>query len=280
MSIELNLIRCSDLFISEDYPRAHPEMSDIKDLAESISTNGSIINPIIVFRNADQKFILLKGSRRLLATKSLNIDEIPALIISDISDDQAIEYMASLHLSPKPLTPLEIAKRIKNFQAVANLNNKEISSVIGWGNNDAGRIKVGSYLRINKFPNEAAELFSGPNPLSITAALQLQRLLPYPDYLVWLAQKIVSDSLSVAETHEIISTVEKHFGDSEAITTGQYQIPPVEKTLLDKLKSNFRLMHGVPVTFRQLSDGSISLTIKVPDEKRLMSLLENFELSQ
>lgn len=281
MTIELDLINCSEVSIPSDYPRDMPEQANISNIVDTITDDRDIISPIIVFKRDDSDYLLLKGSRRLIGSTKSGNSQIPALIISNVEYSTAIEYRALLHLSGKELSPFEIAKVLNEIKEHTNLGARKIAALIGWGDNDASRIKVGNYLRILQLPPEVADFFRGPNALPITFALQLQRLIPYPDHMVWLAKKIILDGLSVVETHALINRIEKLDDEKlSSIKTNETKLKSefLQGEFFDKIESQFKNRFGTKLVIKKVASGAISVNFKIDSEDKLKQILSDLNL--
>jgi len=80
--------------------KGHPfrlyEGERLDDMIESIRTNGVLV-PIIV-RKVDTAFEILAGHNRVNAAKLAGLDDIPALIFENISDEDAMVYVIETNL--------------------------------------------------------------------------------------------------------------------------------------------------------------------------------------
>jgi len=79
---EISYIALPEIIIGD---RARKEMGDFKALVKDIETRG-ILQSITVLRQADGKFKLLAGERRLKAAEKLGLDSIPAIICENIDE--------------------------------------------------------------------------------------------------------------------------------------------------------------------------------------------------
>ena len=71
-------IELSKIIRREDQPRTHFEKDKIRELANSIKEYG-VISPIIV-RKKDEKYEIIAGERRFLASLEAGLSEIPAIV--------------------------------------------------------------------------------------------------------------------------------------------------------------------------------------------------------
>lgn len=94
-------IKVSDISANPFNPRLIFDPDDLNELKKSISKVGILV-PVTVYRNKKNfpktPYILLDGERRWRCSQELGIDEIPANIIDEPSDDtQNILYMFNIH---------------------------------------------------------------------------------------------------------------------------------------------------------------------------------------
>jgi len=109
---KLQNLKISDIEISKTNPRKTFDKDSLKELVSSIQQNG-ILQPILV-RPKGKKFELVCGERRLTASKTAGIKEIPANI-RELTDDEAFEFQIVENLERKDVHPLEEADAFKRM---------------------------------------------------------------------------------------------------------------------------------------------------------------------
>src|SRR5574344_2643199 len=114
--IEIDLL---DTF--KDHPFKVLKNDDLSKLEESIKVNG-VLEPIIV-RKKDDRYEIVSGHRRKLASELIGLKTIPA-IIRDMTDDEATIYMVDSNMHRESLLPSEKAKAYKI--KLDPLNHQEI----------------------------------------------------------------------------------------------------------------------------------------------------------
>ncbi|MFV0380923.1 MAG: ParB/RepB/Spo0J family partition protein [Breznakia sp.] len=116
---ELNSSKIMTLPLEDIHPNPlnTAPINDVNELAELISKEG-LKNPIIVYKEANHHYILLGGERRYTALKSLDYDEIPAIIV-DKPLSEANEVLDILDLNGQRNESLEYkAFRAKEYEKV------------------------------------------------------------------------------------------------------------------------------------------------------------------
>ena len=88
-------------------PRQHFEENALKELAESIKTQG-VLSPILVrplLENFPEHFEIVTGARRFRAAQLAGLDGIPVRIVS-LSDNEALEVQVVENLQDRKSTRL------------------------------------------------------------------------------------------------------------------------------------------------------------------------------
>jgi ParB family chromosome partitioning protein len=132
-------------------PREHIDKKKLEELAESIREVG-VLNPIQV-RPKDDAYEMISGQRRLLASKMLKKDKIPALI-KGLNDDQlAVESLIE-NVHREDLTDEEKAKALLSIMKKEGLkSHAEVAKRVGLHRNTVTDI-VAAYAMRKKYPKE------------------------------------------------------------------------------------------------------------------------------
>ncbi len=110
-------------------PRQNFDTETIQELAESIKRHG-VIQPIVVKKLSDG-YQIIAGERRYRAAKLAGLDEIPA-VITEADELKSLEIALIENLQRKDLSPLEVAKAIKQLIEEFSLTQEEIAEHLGW----------------------------------------------------------------------------------------------------------------------------------------------------
>src|SRR5947199_5408268 len=131
----------------------------LTELAASITANG-VIQPIVV-RQAGERFQLIAGERRWLASQRAGKTTIPA-VIKQVSNEQALEMTIVENLQREDLNPMEHARAFERLSREFSLTQEQMSHRTG-----KERATIANYLRLMKLPApvqqaiESAELSFG-----------------------------------------------------------------------------------------------------------------------
>lgn len=132
----------------------------LRDLADSIKESG-VVQPIVL-RTRVWGYELLAGERRWRAAQQAGLDEIPAVIRDDLSDDAAFVLGLIENLQRESLTPMEAAAGMKRLGEINQLTHEQISVRIG-----KSREYVSNHLRLlNLAPEVQGMVNEGLIPLS------------------------------------------------------------------------------------------------------------------
>lgn len=196
--------------------RNHPfrlyEGERLDDMVESIKEHG-ILNPLIVWKNSDG-YEMLAGHNRQNAGKIAGLTEIPAIVKSDLTEQEAYVYVIETNVIQRgfaELLPSEKAavlaeryekvisqgKRNDILQEIAKLNGSEAKEscghdvhklksrdVIGKEYGMTGR-NIARYMRVNQLSQPLKEKLD-TGVISLTAAVDLS-------YLAANEQEVVSE---------------------------------------------------------------------------------------
>ncbi|MCM8779858.1 MAG: ParB/RepB/Spo0J family partition protein [Candidatus Omnitrophica bacterium] len=176
-------------------PRKIFSQEELEELTQSIKEKG-VIQPILV-RKSGPHYELIAGERRLRAAKSLQINEIPA-IVKDVSDEESLEISLIENVQREQLNPIEEAHAYQHLIDKFGITQEKISETVG-----KSRASVANSLRLLKLPQEIQEeitkgriSFAHGKVLLEIDDINLQRNL---------AWKIVSHGLSVKELETLVN---------------------------------------------------------------------------
>lgn len=110
-------------------PRSSFPKEQIAELADSIRAHG-VIQPLIVKRDGQGKYILIAGERRLHAARLAGLDEVPVVLRE--ADDQALVEVALVeNVQRADLGPLEAADAFQQLHKEFRLSHEQIAERVG-----------------------------------------------------------------------------------------------------------------------------------------------------
>lgn len=110
-------------------PRKHFDEDALQELANSISVHG-VIQPLVVNKLDDDKYMIIAGERRWRASKLAGLDKVP-VVIKNYTDKQIKEISIIENLQREDLNPIEAARAIKQLMEEYNLTQEVVSERIG-----------------------------------------------------------------------------------------------------------------------------------------------------
>ena len=169
--------------------RTHFDETALNELAESIQVSG-VIQPITV-RPAGERFQLVTGERRWLASQRAGKATVPA-IVRQVSNEQAMEITIIENLQREDLNPVEQARAYERLGREFGLTQEQMAQRTG-----KDRSSVSNFLRLLKLPAEVLTLVESAQ-LSFGHAKALMAL-DSPEAMHRLAQRAVQLSMSVRQ---------------------------------------------------------------------------------
>ena len=128
-------------------PRKNFDPEALDDLAASIKVHG-VIQPIVLNKSSDGKYLIIAGERRFRASKIAGLKTIPA-IVKNYTDKQIKEISIIENLQREDLNPIEAARAIKQLMEEYKLTQETVSERIG-----KSRSNIANTLRLlNLYPD-------------------------------------------------------------------------------------------------------------------------------
>jgi len=254
-------------------PRAVFDDGDLDELVDSISQIG-VLQPIVVRPDPDSEgqFELIMGERRWRASQAAGLETIPA-IVRETEDSDMLRDALLENLHRAALNPLEEAAAYRQLLDDFGCTHEELAARIA-----RSRPQISNTLRLLKLPplvqrRVAAGVLSAGHAralLGLTDGAEIERL----------AQRIVSEGLSVRATEEIVTLLTS--GDAEraqrrAPRAGQRSEAMTELAtrLSDRFETRVKVDLGktkgrVTVEFASVEDLNRILEVMAPEDPGLL----------
>jgi len=130
MVTTLKVIQVSQIFPSAEQPRENFDKEKIKELAESILSNG-LINPIVV-RKEGSKFLIVAGERRWRAHKLAGLKTIDAFVKEYKNEGGWMVESLIENIQREDLHPVEKAKFLKKIMVLKKIKTYiELGKLVG-----------------------------------------------------------------------------------------------------------------------------------------------------
>lgn len=111
-------------------PRTYFAPSDLEDLVGSIKEHG-ILQPLLVTQKDDGTYELIAGERRLRSARLLGLKTVPAVVRSNISDQQKLELALIENIQRADLNAVEEAQAYQSLIELFSLTQDEVAKRIG-----------------------------------------------------------------------------------------------------------------------------------------------------
>jgi ParB family chromosome partitioning protein len=173
-------------------PRRVFDEENIAELAHSIQEKG-ILQPILV-KQIGGEYHIIAGERRYKAAVKLGLDEIPALVL-EVSENEAMEIALIENIQRENLNPIEEAIAYRKLVENKSYSQDQLAKKLG-----KSRTYITNLIRLLNLPKEVIKLVE-EGKLTIGHA----RALIKQDNATQLANEVISESLSVRQTEELVS---------------------------------------------------------------------------
>lgn len=215
-----------------DQPRKIFDDKSLLDLSSSIKEKG-VLQPLIVQKSNNGKFIIISGERRWRATMMAGQEKIPCVIRQSDAND-SLEVSLIENIQREDLNPMETAEALNRFVEDFNFTQEEIAKKVG-----KERATVANYLRLVNLPIEIKQLVK-ENRISMGHAKTLLSLTIKSEQLS-LAKDIVNKNLSVRETEKLCKH-KKKTTPAKTIKQPDSQIASLESELTGAMGTKVRII--------------------------------------
>lgn len=131
--MQVKTISLADICPSSLNPRKTFDQESLKELAENIKENG-LIQPITIRKapkESGKKYEIVCGERRYRASLLAGLEEIQAIVRTDLDDKQAFAAMIIENLQRKDVDPIEEAAAFSKLTKDKTMKVKEIAKMLG-----------------------------------------------------------------------------------------------------------------------------------------------------
>src|SRR5271156_744599 len=169
----------------------------LQELADSIKENG-VVQPVVVRPSeAEGRFVLGLGERRVRASRLAGKETIPA-IVRRLSPQQAAEMTVLENVQREDLNPLEQAEAFRVLSKEFHLTQAQIAERIG-----VSRETVANYMRLLRLPQQVmGYLLSGQLTFSDCRELLA---LEKEEHILQVAEEVVTKRLKWDEIEDRVA---------------------------------------------------------------------------
>ncbi|MAF59802.1 MAG: ParB/RepB/Spo0J family partition protein [Candidatus Pacebacteria bacterium] len=247
-------------------PRKEFDEDKISNLADSIRQYG-VLQPLVVTRHEVEKeegglsvdYELIAGERRLRASKTAGLSQVPVIIRTvEEGDKVKLELAIIENLQREDLNPIDRAKAFKQLASEFNLKHKEIGKKIG-----KSREYVTNSVRLLTMPEDIQDALAG-GKITEGHARPIMMLVDKPEEQRTLYKEIVHNKLTVREAEAIARRIAVERSRKKELRL-KPEIIELEKEFTEQL--------GTRVLIQPRQVGG-KLTIEFFNEEDLRSILE------
>jgi len=195
--MELKQIQTDKILANFSQPREHFDKEKIRELSESILSNG-LINPITV-REYKDKFMIVAGERRWQAHKVAGLKTISAFVKEYKNDGVWMIESLIENVHREDLMPLEKAKFLKKIKDIENISERELAKKVG-----ISQTVINQHLSLLPIEKEI-ELIG--MPIKDYTTISQIASLPSKDDRAKVFKKM--EERGVAETRRVVSVIKK-----------------------------------------------------------------------
>lgn len=239
-------------------PRTRMDQDALKELAESIKTQG-VIQPILVRPVGDNKYEIIAGERRWRASRMAGLQSVP-VVIRDIPDNQALAVALIENIQREDLNPLEQAIGIQRLTSEFGMTHQSAAESLG-----RSRTAVTNLLRLLELAPPVRDMLADGR-LDMGHARALLALPALRQ--VELANEIAAKGMTVRD-------VEKRVG--EWVSRPKPRVPRTVDRDVARLQEELSQKLGTQVQIKQKSKGRGALIVEYGNLDQLDGLIEKLK---
>ncbi|MBC7348536.1 MAG: ParB/RepB/Spo0J family partition protein [Candidatus Aminicenantes bacterium] len=218
-------IRMIPLDRIEPNPRQpRSELGDIQELMDSIKAKG-VLEPIIV-RPKGEKFEIIAGERRFVASRNLGLKEIPCIEMV-VDDQEAMEISLIENLQRKDLDIFEEADGLKALMSLYGYSHQEVANKIG-----KARSTITEIISVSRIPLTLREKLKAAGITSRSTIIEIAKI-ENQETMTRVVDQIIERKLTRTDTRDLT----KLFKEKEEKEKPKYFI----FNFVPKENKNFRL---------------------------------------
>ncbi len=248
-----NKIAISEIIRGKYQPRKIFDKESLEELSNSIRERG-VVQPIIVRKSKefDDKYEIVAGERRWLASQNAGLNEIPAVVI-EADDIKALEFAIVENVQRSDLNPMEEATGYKRLMDEFGYDQEKVGKFIG-----KSRAHIANCLRLLTLPNDVINL------IEIGKITQGHaKILVGMENANLLAKKIVEKKLSVRQAENLVNLFKKP--KKMRLISKDSNLKDLESILMNKL--------GIRVSIKNKKNNSGSISFNYKDLDQLNKII-------
>ena len=254
-------IKLSQIEPNKNQPRKRFDKEKLVALSESIKENG-LIQPIIVTKSSDDRYIIVAGERRWRAAKLAGLSTVPS-IVKDYTGKTVAEVALIENLQREDLNPIEEALGYKELSDKYLLKQEEISKIVG-----KSRSAVANAMRLLSLEDEIQDKIVN-GEISEGHGRAVLALDNY-DLRIFLVNQIIENDLNVRQAEVLAKQLQKGVKEKKKREPNVYDIEleRIQNRLSSNLGTKVTISHGA-------KKGKIEIEYYGNDDlERVLNLIE------
>ncbi|MDD2495208.1 MAG: nucleoid occlusion protein [Tissierellia bacterium] len=243
---------------NKNQPRKSFDEKSLEELSKSIKSYG-IIQPITVRKIYDDIYEIIAGERRFRASKLINMETIPAVVIETGEEESAAMALIE-NLQREDLDFIEEAMAYERLLEDFNLSQTQLAEKVG-----KSQSTIANKMRILKLP-ESVKLKIKEGKLSERHARALLKI-DDEEILLNLVDKIIKKDLNVNATEKLVKSISEDV-NSNKLKDKRYVRNFINyKIYINTIKNAYNeiVKTGIKAKFEQEeSDEFIEIKVKIP----------------
>jgi ParB family chromosome partitioning protein len=202
------------------------EIGDMQELMDSIKAKG-VLEPILV-RPKGNRFEIIAGERRFVASKNLGLKEIPCIEM-EVEEHEALEISLIENLQRKDLDVFEEADGLKALMNLYGYSHQDIAEKIG-----KARSTITEIIGVSRIPLNVREKLKKAGITSRSTAIEIAKI-ENEDDMEKIVDQIIERRLTRSDTRDLTKIFkEKQRGQNKKPKCFVYNYIPKEN-------NNYRL---------------------------------------
>ena len=193
----INKINITNIYPNKKQPRKNFKEKEIRELSESIKSQG-LIQPLVVRETSKDSYEIIAGERRWRACQLAGLHSVSCVVMS-VDEEHVYELALIENIQRENLNIIEEAKAYKNLIKLNNLKSEDLSKKIG-----KSASHISNLIRILELDEEIQQMIID-GKISMGHA---RALIGVPN-AIELAKEIFQKKLSVRNVEILTSTHKK-----------------------------------------------------------------------
>lgn len=253
---------------NREQPRKMFDEKLLEELSESIKQYG-LLQPLLVQKKGEY-YEIIAGERRWRAAKLAGLKEVP-VIIREYSRQETMEIALIENVQREDLNPIEEAKAYQQLMQEFGLKQEEIASRVS-----KNRSTITNSMRLLKLDERVQDMLIS-NEISSGHARTLLGLDDKEQQFM-LAEKVISDKLSVRETEKAVKLLSKPRKEKAEPVQEEKSIEYIFQDLENRMKS----VMGTKVLINKKDKNKGRIEIEYYSEaelERIVDLIESIRIN-